>query len=964
MPIFGPTLSGLFSKPTRNSFFSKKLPRVALVGRPTRIRITDGVGFSKNLYKTSDYGNRDWYYRSDDFLVDFYRYSIDSSNDELALFVYSSTGDTIAEMYRVISRNTSPTTFPSPLFPDQYLTGSAEVYADNPTVQILELSFSPTQSFVYDGRNAENLISFTRTPATRPGGTIPITVRRSGSFNIGSGTVSLTTELADYILPNDNLPQSISVSFSKKPVTAQLIQNTFTYSPTFNYGTANAFSITGLESSYGDTLANSFSNIATGIPANGSDAGSYVISFNPNYTSPKYNITNVPANVTWEISKANQTIAFTLTTVAISSASVNLSASSTSALPVSFSVQSGPGTITNGVLTFSGTGNVVIRASQSGNANFNPASTVDRTIVVSASPVGSAIVKSEAYDIYIQGTENTNLEGFYANYDPSGNGYWGSQTSSLYAIAGPPAISNYSLYNTDDGDYIDVYNDSTDANVIPETNWKKRDGSAAPNVFVTSPARITTTSFPIRTSPSNEYAYDRIFDPAIPKRLVLNGFNCPYGDFRTMNLRLVNVFAGGENYALAMQQWYGLYNGHTFVLSEYAVEEPGGGNFSTFSYRLIVFPSSGGSVVIASRASNPPLNFQDQYNWPNLLPNTFPTTGWNLNSPTTGVLRFHIETFPFPDIVVPSTDRVAPNAIFRTPAIWLRPDTGVTLSGSRISQWASSGSYYSSTFTPILTYTFGEPLGPLLANNVLNGYPVARFDLAGISDTSDSATGSGLFIDLPLNRGPVNNAMTYIFVWKNDPTIINSNRVPITFYEKVVYHANYTARELRHSFTFVSNSGYGSYVDNQFVFSRGAYAGTGWGVEASAPSSDSIYAWDRYSGDYSYDLRRSIPQSIIGGTGFKVYSVTCDPAARVAQIRVNGILKNQVPIGTFKTIAQKTMGICLGRTTEYGNTFAKAGRNGNSALGDLAEFIYYDNSISIRELKQVTNHLLNKYAIV
>ena len=66
-----------------------------------------------------------------------------------------------------------------------------------------------------------------------------------------------------------------------------------------------------------------------------------------------------------------------------------ISATASSNLPVSFAIESGPATISGNTITLNGTaGNVVVRASQAGNANWNPAADVTRSFTVSG-PVGN-----------------------------------------------------------------------------------------------------------------------------------------------------------------------------------------------------------------------------------------------------------------------------------------------------------------------------------------------------------------------------------------------------------------------------------------------------------------------------------------------------------------------------------------------------------------------------------------------
>uniref|UniRef100_UPI003561DA08 MBG domain-containing protein n=1 Tax=Pontiella sp. TaxID=2837462 RepID=UPI003561DA08 len=78
-----------------------------------------------------------------------------------------------------------------------------------------------------------------------------------------------------------------------------------------------------------------------------------------------------------------QTISFTNPGDQDSSDTVLLNASASSGLPVSFSVQSGPGVISSATnLTFSGSGTVVIVASQSGNSSWLPAPSVTHSFLV------------------------------------------------------------------------------------------------------------------------------------------------------------------------------------------------------------------------------------------------------------------------------------------------------------------------------------------------------------------------------------------------------------------------------------------------------------------------------------------------------------------------------------------------------------------------------------------------------
>ena len=81
-----------------------------------------------------------------------------------------------------------------------------------------------------------------------------------------------------------------------------------------------------------------------------------------------------------------QTITFPqpTTPVANGSAPVTLTATSTSGIPVTYSVVSGPATVSGTTLVYSGAGTVVVEADQVGNAAYTAAAPVQRTIAVVA----------------------------------------------------------------------------------------------------------------------------------------------------------------------------------------------------------------------------------------------------------------------------------------------------------------------------------------------------------------------------------------------------------------------------------------------------------------------------------------------------------------------------------------------------------------------------------------------------
>jgi hypothetical protein len=84
------------------------------------------------------------------------------------------------------------------------------------------------------------------------------------------------------------------------------------------------------------------------------------------------------------INQASQTITFPALTAVTYGATVPLAATSDSGLPVTFSVVSGPGTISGSTLTPTGIGAIVVAADQAGNSNYAAATEVTQSVNINA----------------------------------------------------------------------------------------------------------------------------------------------------------------------------------------------------------------------------------------------------------------------------------------------------------------------------------------------------------------------------------------------------------------------------------------------------------------------------------------------------------------------------------------------------------------------------------------------------
>ena len=84
-------------------------------------------------------------------------------------------------------------------------------------------------------------------------------------------------------------------------------------------------------------------------------------------------------------SKVNQTVSFSsIPQKYYGDPAFALSAVSSSNLPVTYSVVSGPATISGNIITLIGTGTVVVQASQPGNTVYNAATSIIKSFTVSS----------------------------------------------------------------------------------------------------------------------------------------------------------------------------------------------------------------------------------------------------------------------------------------------------------------------------------------------------------------------------------------------------------------------------------------------------------------------------------------------------------------------------------------------------------------------------------------------------
>lgn len=191
----------------------------------------------------------------------------------------------------------------------------------------------------------------------------------------GAGTTTITASQAGNA---DYLPASVQqvLTVAPKPITVTATALSKTYGqadPVLTY-TLNPALING------DILSGALSRVA------GENAGTYSIQ-QGNLANNNYAITFVPALFT--INKAAQLITWSqvLTAGCDGNTTIQLTATASSGLPVTFtSSNTAIATINNNVLTIVGPGTVTMTATQPGNNNYNAAAQVTRELISKLPP--------------------------------------------------------------------------------------------------------------------------------------------------------------------------------------------------------------------------------------------------------------------------------------------------------------------------------------------------------------------------------------------------------------------------------------------------------------------------------------------------------------------------------------------------------------------------------------------------
>jgi hypothetical protein len=166
--------------------------------------------------------------------------------------------------------------------------------------------------------------------------------------------------------------------------------------------------------------------------------------------------TQVTGNIV--VNQAEQTISFSpATPVTYGVSPITLSATATSALGVTFSVVSGPGTISGSTLTVTGAGTIVVAANQAGNTSYTAATQVTGSIVVNKAAL--TVTANAATSVYgaalptFTGTITgvVGSDGITATYGTTAtptSAAGGSYTITATLVDPSSKLGNYTVTNT------------------------------------------------------------------------------------------------------------------------------------------------------------------------------------------------------------------------------------------------------------------------------------------------------------------------------------------------------------------------------------------------------------------------------------------------------------------------------------------------------------------------------------
>jgi len=318
-----------------------------------------------------------------------FRYVVQpGDNDVDGIAILSTAIDLDGGAIRDLAGNDGTLAFTAPALPDVFIDTVAPVtpaiagISDDDGVSATD-GFTTDRTLVFSGTaEAGSIVSITRSGVGVVG---TATANGSGVWTFDATGTSLPDGVHTFTVTATDAAGNVS-AISAAVVVTVLDVPAVTSASTADAtnGGAFTFAVTSSQpvSSYSATglpaglSIDPVTGVISGTPA---QAGVFVVT-----VTAVNAIGSTDSVFTLTIAKAEQSITFgSLADRTYGDASVALSASASSGLPVTFGIVSGPATLAGSQLSITGAGTVVVRATQPGDGNFHAADPVDRSFVVS-----------------------------------------------------------------------------------------------------------------------------------------------------------------------------------------------------------------------------------------------------------------------------------------------------------------------------------------------------------------------------------------------------------------------------------------------------------------------------------------------------------------------------------------------------------------------------------------------------
>jgi hypothetical protein len=222
---------------------------------------------------------------------------------------------------------------------------------------------------------------FTATPDFQ-GVSVPVRLTGVGFFDLLHGQTGVAPNGVELHPVLDITFQAVTTTSVSSSANPSNFQQDVTFTATVSSpGAGPTGSVTFFD---GGTSLGSAALDSTGhasVHTSGLSVGPHAIT--AKYLGDENSTASTSSPLTQNVGKADQTITFdAIADKTFGDPDFVISASSTSGLGVTLAIASGPATLAANTVHITGAGTVTVRATQTGDANFNPASEVDRTFTI------------------------------------------------------------------------------------------------------------------------------------------------------------------------------------------------------------------------------------------------------------------------------------------------------------------------------------------------------------------------------------------------------------------------------------------------------------------------------------------------------------------------------------------------------------------------------------------------------